>query len=54
MNSLKYKAILFDNDGTIADTEAAIIASFKHAMKEVLGEDNPDVIAYRKLIGLTL
>lgn len=54
MNKLKYRAILWDNDGTIADTEAAIVGSFKHAMKEVLGVDNPDIQKYRKLIGLTL
>lgn len=54
MSNLKYKAILFDNDGTLVDTEAAIVASFKHAMKEILGVDNPDVREYRKLIGLTL
>ena len=51
---MKYKAILFDNDGTLVDTEQAICDSFKHAMKEVLGVDNPDLKEYKKLIGLTL
>lgn len=51
---MKYKAILFDNDGTLVDTEQAICDSFKHAMKEILGVENPDLTEYKKLIGLTL
>ncbi|MDO5329503.1 MAG: HAD-IA family hydrolase [Coriobacteriia bacterium] len=51
---MKYKAILFDNDGTIVDTERAICDSFSHAMKEILGVENPDLNEYKKLIGLTL
>ncbi len=38
----KYKAVLFDNDGTIADTYDLILDSFRHATREVLGQQLPD------------
>ena len=31
------KAVLFDLDGTLVDTEALILASFRYATKTVLG-----------------
>lgn len=36
------KAVLFDLDGTLIDTEAMILASFKHATATVLGRDIPN------------
>lgn len=51
---MKYKAILFDNDGTIVDTERAIIESFKHAMKDVLNDENPNIDEFKSLIGIPL
>ena len=36
------KAVLFDLDGTLADTEELILASFRYATKTVLGRDIPD------------
>lgn len=33
------KAVLLDLDGTIIDTAGLIVASFRHAFREVLGED---------------
>lgn len=35
-------AVLFDLDGTLIDTMAHILASFRHATAEVLGEQLPD------------
>lgn len=35
-------AVLFDFDGTLADTIPHILASFRHATKEVLGKALPD------------
>lgn len=46
------KAILFDNDGTIVDTEACILESVKHTLKVELGDDNPDLDYFKTLIGL--
>lgn len=46
------KAILFDNDGTIVDTEACILESVKHTLKVELGDDNPDLDYFKSLIGL--
>ena len=36
------KGVLFDLDGTLVDTEALILASFRYATKTVLGRDIPD------------
>lgn len=36
------KAVLFDLDGTLADTEELILASFRYATKTVCGLDVPD------------
>lgn len=36
------KALVFDNDGTIADTHALLLKSFHHAVVQVLGHDLPD------------
>ena len=39
---LNIKAILFDLDGTLIDSQELILASFRYATKEVLGEALPD------------
>src|SRR3954451_3793220 len=44
---------LFDFDGTLVDSEALILASFRHATQVVLGETPPDDV-FRAGIGLTL
>ena len=36
------RAVLFDNDGTLVDTHDLILASFRHATREVLGHALPD------------
>lgn len=36
------QAVLFDNDGTIADTEGMILESFRYATNKVLGKSFPD------------
>ena len=36
------KGVLLDLDGTLVDTEALILASFRYATKTVLGRDIPD------------
>jgi pyrophosphatase PpaX len=36
------KAVLFDNDGTIVDTEAMILAGMRYAMEKVTGKDLSD------------
>ncbi|HSP73369.1 MAG TPA: HAD-IA family hydrolase [Gaiellaceae bacterium] len=40
---MRYPVVLFDFDGTIADSGAIILASFRHATRTVLGEEIPDV-----------
>jgi pyrophosphatase PpaX len=51
--SLTKKALLFDLDGTLVDTKELILASFRHATREVLGETLPDA-AVRPYIGIPL
>lgn len=50
--SLKYKAVLFDNDGTVVDTEECIMTSVRHVLYNVLGDKTIDLDGFRKLIGL--
>lgn len=55
MGQLKYKYLLFDNDGTLADTFLAIITSFEHAMKTHFGkvsQEQKDF--YASMMGLPL
>ena len=39
---MRYPVVLFDLDGTVIDSGAIILASMRHAAKEVLGTDVPD------------
>ena len=39
---MNFKAILFDNDGTLVDTYDLLLESFKFATQEVLGHTFPD------------
>lgn len=42
---VRYEAVLFDLDGTLIDTRDLILASFRHALRQVLGrEDLPDEV----------
>lgn len=48
-----WKTVVFDLDGTLADTLELILASYQHAFRTVLGrEEDPEVI--RSWIGRTL
>lgn len=49
----KLKAILFDNDGTVVDTEAAILTSFRYMLETELGHcSDADIEKFKSLIGL--
>jgi pyrophosphatase PpaX len=39
---MRYPVVLFDLDGTVVDSGAIILASMRHAAKEVLGTEPPD------------
>jgi pyrophosphatase PpaX len=39
---MRFPVVLFDLDGTVIDSGAIILASMRHAAKEVLGADVPD------------
>ena len=39
---MRFPAVLFDFDGTIVDSGAMILASFRHATKTVLEREIPD------------
>jgi pyrophosphatase PpaX len=39
---MRYPVVLFDLDGTVIDSGAIILASMRHAAKEVLGAEPPD------------
>ena len=47
---MRFPVCLFDFDGTIADSGAIILASFRHATREVLGEEIPD-LRLKALVG---
>ncbi len=49
----KLKAVIFDNDGTIADTYDLILESFRYATREVLGNQLPDEMMMEK-VGIPL
>jgi pyrophosphatase PpaX len=39
---MRFPVVLFDLDGTVIDSGAIILASMRHAVREVLGADPPD------------
>src|ERR671935_980128 len=39
---MRFPVVLFDLDGTVVDSGAIILASMRHAAKEVLGVEPPD------------
>src|SRR3989440_9092529 len=39
---MRFPVVLFDLDGTVIDSGAIILASMRHAAKEVLGVEVPD------------
>jgi pyrophosphatase PpaX len=41
---MRFPVVLFDLDGTVIDSGAIILASMRHAAKEVLGEDPGDAL----------
>lgn len=47
--SNEIKAVLFDLDGTLIDTHDLILASFRHATREVLGQELPDEVLMQKV-----
>src|SRR5439155_175440 len=40
--AMRFPVVLFDLDGTVVDSGAIILASMRHAAKEVLGVEPPD------------
>jgi pyrophosphatase PpaX len=40
--AMRYPIVLFDLDGTVIDSGAIILASMRHAVREVLGVEPPD------------
>jgi len=41
---MRFPVVLFDLDGTVIDSGAIILASMRHAAKEVLGAEPPDAL----------
>jgi beta-phosphoglucomutase len=44
-----FEAVIFDWDGTLADTMKPILASFHRALQEILGADVPDKFIERRI-----
>lgn len=42
MDRMRFPVVLLDFDGTVVDSGAIILASMRHATREVLGADHPD------------
>lgn len=42
IDPMRFPVVLFDLDGTVIDSGAIILASMRHAAREVLGEEPPD------------
>jgi pyrophosphatase PpaX len=51
---VRFPVVLFDFDGTIVDSGAIILASFRHATREVLAEEVPDLQVRAMLGGASL
>ena len=48
---MRYAVVLFDLDGTVIDSGGIILASMRHATREVLGRDFPDAELLRTVGG---
>jgi pyrophosphatase PpaX len=44
IDPMRFPVVLFDLDGTVIDSGAIILASMRHASREVLGEEPPDEV----------
>ncbi len=44
-----FEAVIFDWDGTLADTKKAVLASFHQALQEILNTDVPDEFIERRI-----
>lgn len=51
---MRFPVVLFDFDGTIVDSGAIILASFRHATRTVLQEEIPDVWLTARMGGASL
>lgn len=54
MSDKQYKALLFDNDGTVVDTKDCILTSVAYTMQKCFGIDNFDKESFVPLIGLPI
>src|SRR5512147_766073 len=48
---VKFPVVLFDLDGTVVDSGAIILASMRHATREVLGVEYPDHVLMQAVGG---
>src|SRR6266702_2779059 len=48
---MRFETVLFDLDGTVVDSGAIILASMRHATREVLGRDYADEDLLRSVGG---
>ncbi|HEY2072378.1 MAG TPA: HAD-IA family hydrolase [Gaiellaceae bacterium] len=48
---MRYPVVLFDLDGTVIDSGGIILASMRHATREVLGRDYPDDVLMQAVGG---
>ncbi len=54
MAGVRYPTVLFDLDGTLIDSGAMILASFRHATQTVLGREIPDDVLVASTGGATI
>ena len=54
MTPMRYGTVLFDLDGTLIDSGAMILASFRHATRTVLAREIPDEALLAHVGGATL
>ncbi len=54
INRMRFGTVLFDLDGTVIDSGAMILASFRHATQTVLRRDIPDQLLLEGVGGSTL